>query len=71
MNTDSPKMDTADIAAYLGVTRAHVTDRIVKRVDFPVPHINRSRKLKRWRADDVVAWASGQSLAPMSSADTR
>ena len=69
MNTDTPKMDTADIAAYLGVTRAHVRDRIVNKVGFPAPHIKRMRQ-RRWRADDVVAWASGQSLAPMSSADT-
>lgn len=51
-----PRLDTAAIAAMLGVTREHVTDRITKRPDFPKPFINVSRRLRYWRASDVLAW---------------
>lgn len=51
-----PRLDTADIAAMLGVTRVHVTDRITKRPDFPKPFINVSRRLRYWRASEVQAW---------------
>lgn len=30
-------IDTAGIAALTGLTREHVTDRIIKRPDFPAP----------------------------------
>lgn len=51
-----PRLDTAGIAAMLGVTRVHVTDRITKRPDFPKPFINVSRRLRYWRASEVQAW---------------
>lgn len=51
-----PRLDTAGIAALLGVTREHVTDRITKRLDFPKPFINVSRRLRFWRASEVQAW---------------
>lgn len=51
-----PRLDTADIAAILGVTREHVTDRITKRPDFPKPFINVSRRLRYWRKSDVAKW---------------
>lgn len=51
-----PRLDTAGIAAMLGVTRVHVTDRITKRPDFPKPFINVSRRLRYWRQSDVQAW---------------
>lgn len=51
-------IDTAGIAELLGVTRAHVTDRLTKQMDFPKPFINRSQKLRRWKQDDVFAWAT-------------
>lgn len=57
----SEKFDTADIAAYLEVTRAHVTDVLVKRPDFPVPIINRGPRLRRWLRSEVEAWAGGRS----------
>lgn len=63
----SEKWDTADIAAYLDVTRNHVTDRLVKSPDFPPPLINRGPRLRRWLAEDVRRWASGQSLEAMDS----
>lgn len=61
------KLDTAGIAEYLGLKRPYVTDKIVKRSDFPAPIINRGPRLKRWAAEDVIRWAAGQSLAPISS----
>ena len=51
-----PRLDTAGIAALLGVTREHVTDRITKRTDFPKPYINVSRRLRYWRQSEVQAW---------------
>ncbi|WP_066338459.1 helix-turn-helix transcriptional regulator [Azohydromonas lata] len=54
--TQKRLLDTADIAALLGVRRDHVTDRLSKRPDFPRPHVNLSQKLRRWRAEDIAAW---------------
>lgn len=56
MGNNVPRLDTAGIAALLGVTRAHVTDRISKRPDFPKPFINVSRRLRYWRASEVQKW---------------
>ncbi len=56
MASSVPRLDTAGIAALLGVTREHATDRITKRPDFPKPYINVSRRLRFWRASDVHAW---------------
>lgn len=56
-----PRLDTAGIAAMLGVTRVHVTDRITKRPDFPKPFINVSRRLRYWRQSDVQAWMTNKS----------
>lgn len=66
----SDKFDTADIAEYLGVSRPHVTDVLVKQPGFPAPVINRSARMRRWLASDIMAWASGsqaQSREAMSS----
>ena len=54
--SSAPRMSTADIAALLGLSREHVTDRITKRVDFPKPFINVSRRTRYWRTVDVMAW---------------
>lgn len=56
-----PRLDTAAIAAILGVTREHVTDRITKRPDFPKPFINVSRRLRYWRQSEVQAWMANKS----------
>ena len=62
------KWDTADIADYLGVTREHVTDKLVKRDDFPPPFLHRGPRIRRWLADEVRQWANErQSLAAMDS----
>lgn len=54
------RVDTAGIAALLGCTRAHVTDRLTKRPDFPKPIVNLSQKLRYWRLADVQAYAQGK-----------
>lgn len=61
MLTTSEKFDTAGIAEYLEVTRAHVTDVLVKRPDFPRPIIDRGPRLRRWLRSDVECWAAGRS----------
>lgn len=53
--SSAPRMSPADIAALLGLSREHVTDRITKRVDFPKPFINVSRRTRYWRTVDVMA----------------
>ena len=50
-------IDTAGIAAMLGLCRRHVTERVTKRVDFPAPIINISRKTRRWSRSAVLQWA--------------
>ena len=49
-------VDTAAIAEMLGCSRAHVTNRITKRPDFPKPFINMSQKMRFWRKTDVLAY---------------
>lgn len=51
---------TADIARALGVARKTVTDKWTKRPDFPPPKQRISRKVVRWSADEVQAWATGE-----------
>ena len=55
-----PLIDTAGIAALLGCTRAHVTDRLTKRRDFPRPLVSVSQKLRKWGEHDVRRWARGE-----------
>jgi predicted DNA-binding transcriptional regulator AlpA len=55
------EIDTAQIAKILGVSRRHVTDRLVKAPDFPKPTIYVSRKTRLWAEEDVRAWASPDS----------
>ncbi len=64
-------LDTAAIAAWLGLEREYVTDRVVKRPDFPPPVLVLSRKTRLWLRTDVEAWqeeqaslAAGRSLRP-------
>lgn len=54
------RVDTAGIATLLGCTRAHVTDRLTKRPDFPRPIVNVSQKLRYWRLADVQAYIRGK-----------
>jgi hypothetical protein len=54
------KLDTQQIAEFLRVTRQHVTNTLTKSPGFPAPVINRSRRLKFWRKEDVERWAAGE-----------
>ena len=60
MASSVPRLDTAGIAALLGLSREHVTDRLTKRMDFPKPYINVSRRTRYWRTSDVLAWMRGK-----------
>ena len=60
MASSTPRLDTAGIAALLGLTREYVTDHVTKRVDFPKPFINVSRKTRYWRTSEVMAWMRGE-----------
>lgn len=50
-------IDSAGIAQLLGVSRKHVTQRVVTRPDFPRPTIDVSQKTRRWAEADVREWA--------------
>lgn len=60
IQSTSARVDTAGIAALLGCTRAHVTDRLTKRPDFPKPFINVSQKMRYWRLAEVQAFMQGK-----------
>ena len=53
-------IDTADIAAALGVQRAYAADRVVKRPDFPRPVLRLSQKTVRWARADFERWLQAQ-----------
>lgn len=53
-------LDTAEIANILGVSRPYVTDKLVKRADFPPPIVAVSQRLRRWRAEDVESFIRGE-----------
>lgn len=71
-------IDSAQAAAALGVTRQHFTDRLCKKPGFPAPVINFSQRSRRWRLQDVLAWAKtpaattsdGPRSAPASRGST-
>jgi predicted DNA-binding transcriptional regulator AlpA len=52
----SALLDTGQIAARLELSREYVTDKLVKRPDFPKPHLKVNRKVRKWLADDIEAW---------------
>lgn len=47
---------TREISGMLGLSRKYVTDRVVKRQDFPGPAMRISRKVVLWRRSDVERW---------------
>ena len=49
-------LDTAQIAALLGVSRRHVTGSITKRPDFPKPVLNLSQRVRGWSREAVTEW---------------
>lgn len=52
----SRHVDTADIAADLGLSRKYVTDKVVRRKDFPRPVINLTQKTRRWSRSEFLRW---------------
>jgi predicted DNA-binding transcriptional regulator AlpA len=56
-----PRWGTEEIAHFLTMSREHVTNRIIKRADFPKPIINVSRRTRYWSAADVRSWAAGHT----------
>lgn len=55
---NDPLIDTGGIAKLLGVSRAHVTDRLTKAPTFPAPVIDLSQRMRRWNREQVLAWMS-------------
>jgi predicted DNA-binding transcriptional regulator AlpA len=55
-------IDTAFIADRLGYGREYVTDRVVKREDFPAPALSLNRKRVKWRLSDFEAWLEAQAI---------
>jgi predicted DNA-binding transcriptional regulator AlpA len=49
-------VDTAGIAAMVGVKQRHATDVLTKAPDFPKPVINLSQRVKRWDQAEVLKW---------------
>jgi hypothetical protein len=58
--TNLDLVDTGEIARMLGVTRAHVTNRLSKRPDWPKPAVDLSQRLRRWRREDVLRLVVGR-----------
>jgi predicted DNA-binding transcriptional regulator AlpA len=57
----SDYVNTADMAAALGLDRAYVTDRVTKRPDFPAPALRLSRKVVLWWRAEFEAWQRAQA----------
>jgi predicted DNA-binding transcriptional regulator AlpA len=49
-------LTTEEIAHLLGVSRKHVTDRIVTRPDFPKPVIHASQRTRKWAQAEVLEY---------------
>jgi predicted DNA-binding transcriptional regulator AlpA len=52
---------TADMAQALGLPRPFVTDRLVKRADFPKPALRLSQKTVLWLRSDFEKWKAAQA----------
>lgn len=55
-------IDTGGIAALLGLTRAHVTDKLSKRPGFPPPVLRLSRKTVRWSRRAIERWIADMTI---------
>lgn len=49
-------INTAQIAALLGVSRAYVTGTVTKRPEFPKPVLNLSQRVRGWSREAVIEW---------------
>lgn len=52
----SDYIDTKGIADRMGLERKYVTDKVVKRADFPRPAFALSQKAVRWHTADFEDW---------------
>ncbi len=57
----SEYVTTADIAAELELGREYVTDKLVKRQDFPAPAFALTRKTVKWLRADFDQWRTAQA----------
>lgn len=57
-------IDTGGIAALLGCSRGHVTDRLTKKPGFPKPSVNFNQKLRRWDIDEVMSFLKTKERRP-------
>jgi predicted DNA-binding transcriptional regulator AlpA len=53
-------LDTKEIAQLAGLSRKHVTNRVVTRPDFPKPVVWLSRQTRRWAQADILAYFRGE-----------
>lgn len=56
------RMTTADIAALLELKQRYVTNKLVKRADFPPPVLALSQKTVQWARSAVLAWVEDQRV---------
>lgn len=49
-------LTTQQIADRLDLERKYVTDKVVKRPEFPKPAIKLSQKTRKWLRDDFEHW---------------
>lgn len=54
-------IDTGDIAKAMGLKRTYVTDRVVKREDFPAPAFSLSNKTVKWRLAEFEKWLKARA----------
>ena len=60
-------LTTEEIASLLGVSRKHVTDRVVTRPDFPKPVIRLSQRVRKWAQSEVLDYLRSEPRsAPVS-----
>jgi predicted DNA-binding transcriptional regulator AlpA len=59
--TAAEMVDTEAIADELGLAREYVTDKVVKRPDFPSPVLKLSRKVVKWARADFERWRMQQA----------
>lgn len=60
-------INTEVIAEMLQCSRKHVTDRVIKRPDFPAPTVAVSRKMRLWDRARVLEWAGQPSRSAISA----
>jgi len=60
-------LDTAQIASLAGLTRKHVTNRVVTMPGFPKPVVWISRQTRRWAEADVLAYFKAGPRSALAS----